>query len=407
MKYDVIIIGAGQAGLTTAVTLRQKKFNGSILLVGDERHLPYQRPPLSKSFIKEEIPEKRLLLKSKSYFEKNKIDCLSNALVISINRKRKNIRLNDGKEFHYGKLVICTGSSLKRLNLTCGSTNIHYLRTIEDSKQIKSTFRTQNKLVILGAGYIGLEIASVAINQGLDVTVIELQDKVMSRSVSSNTATFLRRKHEKAGVKFLFKTSVEDIEDQQLQKRIVCNDGTIIYADTVIIGVGISPNTELAIKSGLDCKDGILVDKLTQTSDINIYSSGDCTNHPNKIFKQRLRIESVQNAVEQSKIVASSIIGEETEYDTIPWFWSEQYNIKLQIAGISSSDYKTIVRGNLSEEKFAVYFFNNNKLKAIEAVNDQKSFMLAKKLIGSQDIIAEDSINNKSKNIRDWVKKIQ
>jgi len=407
MKYSVIIVGGGQAGLTTLVSLRQNYFTGSILLVGDEDQFPYQRPPLSKNFLYEKIEDERLSLKPKSYFAKHNIDYLNSSLVTAINREEKYIQVSHHKKFSYSKLVICTGSSVNKLSLSCSSKNIHYLRTIEDSKEIKHTLQTMKKIVILGAGYIGLEIASAAINQGLDVTVIELKKTVMNRSVSHYTASYIRKKHEESGVKFLFETSVEDIKDENGKKKIICKNNNALYADAVIIGVGIKPNVGLAIKSGLDCQDGIIVNKYGQTSDKNIYSSGDCANHPSQIFKRRLRLESVQNAIEQSKIVATSIIGKKIEYNEVPWFWSNQYNIKLQIAGISSSTYKTIVRGNLSEEKFAVYYLHNNKLKAIETINYQKSFMLGKKLIRSQHFISDDLIKNELIDIRDWIKEIK
>ena len=404
MKYDVIIVGAGQAGLSTAISLRQRKFSGSILLIGDENELPYQRPPLSKSFIVQEIKDERLFIKSKSYFKKNKVDFLNNSTVKNINRQEKYVEIDYEGRYYYGKLAICTGSVLNKINLSCNSKNIHYLRTIKDSREIKSSLNKTNKIVILGAGYIGLEIASSAIKKGLDVTIIELENRVMIRSISSQTSNFLIKKHIEAGVKFLFNTAVEDIEDSENTKKIICNNGKIIHSDVVIIGVGIKPNIKLAVNSGLACEDGILVDEFSQTSDGNIYASGDCANHPNKISKRRLRLESVQNAVEQSQITAASINGERTPYNKVPWFWSEQYNLKLQMAGILHSDYRIILKGEPLKEKFAVCYIANNKLKAIEAINDNKSFSIGKKLIKSQKKIPENLIINETVSIKDWLK---
>ncbi len=381
MRNNVIIIGAGHAGAMTAISLRQQKYLGSILLIGQEEHLPYQRPPLSKGFLTDSIEEKRLYLKSTAYYENNDIEIIKNKTVSQISRNKKTIILDDQKEYPYQKLVIATGSVLNQLDLSCNEVNLHYLRTIEDSLQIKSMLNQKQTIAIIGAGYIGLEIAAAATKKNLKTTVIEMENRVMSRSVCSETSDFFQKKHEQEGVMFKCNVSVVDVQDYNDQKQIVCKNGTVIDADGVVVGIGIKPNIELAVNSGLECDDGIIVDENGQTSDENIFAVGDCTNHPNNIFQQRLRLETVHNAVEQAKSVAASITENNKSYHQVPWFWSDQYNIKLQIAGISQDHDHRTIRGSVEQEKFAVFYQKDNQLVAVEAINSPKEFMIGKKLI--------------------------
>ena len=388
MKYEVIIIGTGQAAIATAMTLRQNKFEGSILMIGNEDHLPYQRPPLSKAFLKDEITEDRLYLKSASYFSKNKIEILSGTNVEEINLRDRSVSIANNN-FIYQKLVLCTGSSLKKIKDISNERKIHYLRTIEDAKKIKSEINGSNKILILGGGYIGLEIASVAALKGLQVTLIETEDRLMRRSVCKKTASFIQKKHEEKGVNFLFNTTIDNIEDYEGSKRIIYENKAIDF-DSVIIGVGIKPNENLAKSAGLSCQNGIIVNEFGQTIDQNVYSAGDCTNHPSKVYNKRLRLESVQNAVDQGKIVASSILGIKKEYAQVPWFWSEQYDLKIQIAGLSHEYDDCIIQEDSHYGRFLAYYLLNNKLVAADAINSQKEFLKAKKLISSKSTINRD-----------------
>ena len=321
MKNGVVIIGAGHAGGMMAISLRQQKYQGSITLIGEEEFLPYQRPALSKGFLAGETEEKSLYLKSQDYFDKNNIRIIRNHKIVDIDRNNKTVILEDRKKIEYEKLVIATGSVVNKLNTSSRETGLYYLRTIGDSLKIRERLRNKNKMAIIGAGYIGLEIASIAIKKNLEVIVLELENKVMSRVVSSEVSNFFQNKHQSEGIEFKFNTSVTDIEDQGKQKGIVCSDGSVLSADLVVIGVGIKPNIELAQSSGLECNNGIIVDDNGQTSDDHIFAVGDCSNHPNNILKQRLRLESVQNAVEQAKSVASGIAGHHRPYHQVPWFW--------------------------------------------------------------------------------------
>ena len=395
MKNDVIIIGAGHAGGIMAIALRQSKFQGSITLIGEENFLPYQRPALSKGFLTGDIKEKRLYLKSQDYFDNNNIDVIRNCKVLSIDRNNKTILLENKKQLSYEKLIIATGSIVNKLKTNSGEKDLHYLRTINDSLKIKQKLKNKNKITIIGAGYIGLEIASIAITINLEVRVLELKNRVMERVVSPEVSDFFQTKHQSEGVKFKFNTSITDIENQGKQKRIICSDGSVFSTDVIVVGVGIKPNIELAKNSGLSCDNGILVDDYGQTSDRHIFAVGDCSNHPNNIFKQRLRLESVQNAVEQAKSIATSLVGNHKPYQEVPWFWSDQYNIKLQIAGISKNHDQRVIRGLPEEEKFAVFYQKENRLIAVDAINSPKEFMVGKKWIAKQAKIPFELIQNR------------
>ena len=394
MKNDVIIIGAGHSGGIMAIALRQSRFQGSITLIGEENFLPYQRPALSKGFLTGDIKEKRLYLKSQDYFDKNNIDVIRKCKVLSIDRNNKTILLENQKQLGYEKLIIATGSIVKKLKTNSGETGLHYLRTINDSLKIRQKLKNKNKITIIGAGYIGLEIASIAIKKNLEVNVLELENRVMGRVVSPEVSDFFQKKHQSEGVKFKFNTSITDIKDHGKQKKIICNDGSVLNTDFVVVGVGIKPNTELAKNSGLSCDNGILVNDYGQTSDRHIFAVGDCSNHPNNIFKQRLRLESVQNAVEQAKTIATCFVGSRKPYQKVPWFWSDQYNIKLQIAGISKDYDQRVIRGLPEEEKFSVFYQKDNRLIAVDAINSPIEFMVGKKWIAMQAKISFELIQN-------------
>jgi len=404
MSNDVVIIGAGHAGGMTAISLRQQDYQGLITLVGEEAYLPYQRPPLSKGFLAGEMGKERLYLKTQSYFEKHNIHVIKERKVLDIDRDKKNILLDDRKQIEYGKLVVATGSTLNKINTSCRETNIHYLRTIADALKIQQALKDKNKITIIGAGYIGLEIASIAARKNINTTIIEMEDRVMSRVICPVVSDFFQKKHEAEGVKFKFNVSVIDIEDNHNQKQIKCTDGAVIDTDAVVIGVGIKPNIELAINSGLVCQDGIVVDENGQTSDESIFAAGDCTNHPNSVYHKRLRLESVHNAVEQAKSVAASISGESKPYHQVPWFWSDQYNLKLQIAGISQNHDQYVVRGDMEEEQFTVFYLKKKKIIAVDTINNLKEFFNGKKLIAMGAEIPLEVLQNKDTDLKELIK---
>jgi len=403
MKYDVIIIGGGQAGSMLAITLRQQKFLGSILLISDERHLPYQRPPLSKYFLAGITPIKSLYFKSSAYYETNQVDILLNNNVTSINRTDKNITFKNGNKFYYKKLVIATGSKLNKLDLNCDKEGIFYLKTISDSIKIKSVLDQQKKIVIIGAGYIGLEIAATASKTKHQVIVLEADNRIMSRSVCPETSNFFETIHENKGVKFFFNALVKNIHQKDNQKIITLSNYNSINTDAVIIGIGVKPKIDLAVTAGLDCQNGITVNEFCQTSDDNIFAIGDCANYPNSIYSQRLRLESVQNAIEHAKIAAATINDKDLPHHQIPWFWSDQYNIKLRIAGVATDYENYLIRGNMDKEKFSVFYLKNGRVIALETVNDNKSFSVGIKLIKNQVRVPMEALEDKESNLRNWL----
>jgi 3-phenylpropionate/trans-cinnamate dioxygenase ferredoxin reductase subunit len=394
MKNGVIIIGSGHAGGIAAITLRQNKYMGPILIVGKEEYYPYQRPALSKGYLLDKINENSLYLKTSSWYKKQNIHLILNNPVKKIQREKKIVILDDGKEYKYDQIIIATGSSLKKIQLSCNKSNIHYLRTLDDALKIKNTLNDVQNIVIIGAGYIGLEIASSAIKKNKHVTVIEMGTRVMGRSISEETSLFLQKKHEIKGVNFLFNASVADITDYKKQKRISYTGGKTMNTDCVILGLGVKPNIEVAVNAGLECENGIIVDENGLTSDQYIYAAGDCTNHPNDLLNKRIRLESVHNAVEQAKSVASSIAGNQKPYHQVPWFWSEQYDLKIQIAGISEMYDDIVITGNKKSESFSVFHFKKKKLISVEAINNQKGFLVGKRLIKQGTENAKNIIQN-------------
>ena len=326
-----------------------------------------------------------------------------NDTVELIDRNKKNIILENGGMYSYQKLVLATGSELNILDITCDKKNIYYLRTIDDSIKIRSLLEQQQKIVIVGAGYIGLEIAAAAIQKNQQVIVLEADNRVMSRSVCPETSNFFEAIHKKEGVNFFFNTLIEDIHQHNSQKIITVNNDESINADAIIIGIGVNPKIGLAVEAGLDCQNGILVNEFCQTSDDNIFAIGDCANYLNSIYGQRLRLESVQNAIEQAKIAASRINEIDLPHDQIPWFWSDQYNIKLRIAGVATGYENYVVRGNISEEKFSVFYLKEERLIAIETINDNKSFSVGKKLIKNQTSIPLDVLEDQNSDLKSFL----
>ena len=404
MKSEIVVIGAGQAGCMTAVSLRQKKYKGSILIVGNENHFPYQRPPLSKGFLMGTVGQETLKIKSSGYFKRNKINLLRNKNALKIDKVNKIVFLEDGGKIHFKKLVIATGSSVKKINLKSKIENLFYLRNIEDCQQIRSAINKFSNIVIIGAGYIGLEVASVAVRKNVRVDIIEIDDMVMSRSLCKETSRFLQKQHEKEGVNFNLNTSIHAIENHKDSINIILSNGSQKLTKALVIGIGVNPNTKLAEESGLKCENGIIVDENGQTSDKSIFAVGDCTSHPNKIYNRRLRLESVHNALEQAKTVASSINGINKPYQQVPWFWSDQYELKIQIAGIKQSYDQYLLRGNIKSQKFAVFYLNQNRIMAVEAINDQESFSVGKKLILSKKDILPINITNTYYYLKEYLK---
>ena len=400
MMVDVLIIGGGQAGSMTAINLRKQKFEGSIAIITEEAHHPYQRPPLSKGFLTGDFKQENLFFKSESYYEKNKIKVFLKSHAVSIEIKKQKVILGSGEEIKYKKLVIATGSKLNKITPE-EDEKIIYLNSMSKAINLKKRLEEHKSIGIIGAGYIGLEVAATAKKMDLKTTLFEAEKRIMQRSASDEIANFIKSYHEKMGVEFKLGSLVQKITTED-SLRIVLNDGQISEPDFVVIGVGVQAACDIAQEAGIDCNNGILVDENCLTSEENIYAAGDCVNYYFSRYGSRQRLESVQNAIDQATTVSASIMGAPITYKSIPWFWSDQYDLKIQIAGLSQDSDLLVTRGNKDDCKFSVCHFKNSRLMAVECVNDQKTFMLGKKLIEAESKITPEAIENVQTNLRDW-----
>jgi len=368
----VVIAGAGHAAGQLAASLKQQKFAGQIVLVGDEPYLPYQRPPLSKKYLSGDLPAERLYVKPASFYDDPQVELRLETRISEIDRNRKTLKTNNG-DITYDKLILALGSRVRRLDIEGADLDgVHYLRNIADVDGIRAELQHKKNAVIVGAGYIGLEVAAVIRQLGLDVTVVEMATT--------------------QGVKLRLSTGITAFRGDGHIDAVETADGELIPADFVVIGVGIVPNTELATHADIIVADGIVVNDQCQTNDPDIYAVGDCTSHPNSIYGRQLRLESVHNAVEQAKTAASNICGKETHYSQVPWFWSDQYDLKLQIAGLSTGYDDVVIRGNPADRSFACLYLKDGKLIAADAVNSPKEFVQSKALIAAHTVVDRDKL---------------
>ena len=381
---NVVIAGAGHAAGQVIATLRQKKYAGRITLLGEEAWYPYQRPPLSKKFLAGEMSAERLYFKPTSFYDDPGIDVHLSTRVAAIDRAAQSVRTADDQSFNYDHLVIATGSRPRELSLPGSNLGgIHYLRGVDDVNNIRADMAKQRRMVIVGAGYLGLEVAAVAAQLGLDVTVVEMTDRVMSRVVSPELSQFYQDIHTENGVQLRLSTGITGFSGEDHVDSVILENDEQLAADIVVIGIGIVPNTELAEAAGLEVSNGIVVDDHCQTSDPRIYAVGDCTWHPNRLLGVELRLESVHNALEQAKTAAGNISGDDMSYAQVPWFWSDQYDLKLQIAGLSQGYDQTVIRGDMEGRSFACLYLRDGQLISIDAVNRPKDFIQSKQLIAS------------------------
>lgn len=383
MSENFVVIGAGQAGLQICDSARKAGFEGELLLVGDEALPPYQRPPLSKQFLLGELELERLPFRPPNFFEKNSISLELGSTVEKIDTENKSLVIN-GEQYRYDKLAIATGTRVRKLPVPGGDMEgIHYLRTAEDAQAIKDDLQSAQSLIAIGGGFIGLEIAAVAKKLGLNVTVIEAQARLMERVVSQSVSSYFGDLHRNHGVELLLNSSVASVAKVGEKFIVSLGDGTQHTADMVVAGIGAIPNTELASEAGIECDNGIVVDSLGRTSAVDVFAAGDCTMHDNAKLKVRHRLESVQNAVDQAKTVAASMVGDKKPYIQIPWFWSDQYDIKLQMVGSCVGADETVMRGQQAEHSFSVFYFNKGLLIGVDSVNRAKDHMMGRKILNN------------------------
>ena len=381
MPEPIVIIGAGQAASQAISSVRADGFDGPIQLFGDEPWLPYQRPPLSKAFLAGETAAEDLELKPAAFYRDRQIDLQLDRAVTRIDIAAMTIECRDGRVHPYRALLLTTGARPRPLQIPGNSLpGVHLLRTINDVDRLRGEMVPGARIVIIGGGYVGLEVAAKARKLGLDVDVIETQDHLLAGKVARATSAFLTDLHLARGVRLHMAQRISHISGKDRADGVVSTEGRIFPADIVLIAIGADPNQELAEKSGIATADGILVDKAARTSAHNIFAAGDVANFPSKRYGRRIRLESVQNAIDQAKAAASAMLGNDTDYDPLPWFWSDQYETKLQIVGLSHG-YQSVVSEDCAPGKLTTKYFKDDTLVAVDSINDARSHMMGRRLL--------------------------
>jgi 3-phenylpropionate/trans-cinnamate dioxygenase ferredoxin reductase subunit len=384
MSAPLVIIGAGQAAAQAVTSLRAEGYQNAIILFGDEPYLPYQRPPLSKAYLADEMTEDRLELKAPKFYADSNVDVRLGTRVTRILPAEKVVELEGGARQPYETLILATGTRARVLPVPGADLpGVFSIRSVDDVKAFRAEAKPGAKLVIIGGGYIGLETAAKANKLGLDVTVVEGLPRVLARvacETISRYATDLQLAH---GVKVLTSTGVSAIIGETHATGVALATGEVLPADLVLSAVGAVPNVELAAEAGLVIENGVKVDEAARTSDASIYAIGDVASFPSALYGRRVRLESVQNAIDQAKAAAKAIMGASIAYDPVPWFWSDQYDTKLQIAGLLDGFTRTECEGDQAAGRFAVHYFAEDRLIAVCSVNDPKSHMLARRALAA------------------------
>ena len=402
-----IIIGAGHAGGELAVALRNEGWEGRILLLGEEAHLPYHRPPLSKAYLAGSVEKSSLSIRPQAAYERANVEFFGGVRVSRIDRAGKRVELADGKQLAYDRLAIATGGRPRPLAVPNAAAaercaNFHYLRTLDDVELIRAQMATGKRLAIVGGGYIGLEVAAAAVAQGLQVTVLEALPRVLQRVTAAELSAYYERKHREAGVDIRTGVQVADLQiSGEWVSAVCCADGSVLETDLVVVGIGLLANTELAAEAGLQVDNGILVDEYARTSDPDIYAAGDCTNHPNALLGRRLRLESVPNALEQSRVAAANMAGKRKSYASVPWFWSDQYELKLKMVGLSEGFERLVLRGDPQSDSFSAFYLKDGKVLAADTVNRPQDFIAAKRLVAEGIAVTAEQLADDTKPLKE------
>jgi 3-phenylpropionate/trans-cinnamate dioxygenase ferredoxin reductase component len=385
MSDAAVIIGAGQGAAQIAISLRQGGFQGPVVIIGAEPYLPYQRPPLSKKFLSAPQAAESLFLRPQAFWRDQDVTLQLGMAVGAVDQRRRCVTLTDGREHAYASLVFATGTSARALPIPgvdrCG---VHSLRSIEDVRRLRAELDSARRMVIIGGGYIGLEVAAVMRSEGRDVTVLEAEERVLKRVTGKTIAGFFDGFHRDKGVDIRLNIRAAGIAGDERVRSVRTSQEEELPADVVLIAAGARANDELAAAAGIRCRDGILVDETARTDSPDIYAVGDCTRFPSRRYARRLRLESVQNAIDQAKVAAASILGRAENYDPVPWFWSDQYDLKLQIAGLADDHDSEQVIGDVAAPRFSVEYRKSGRLIAVDAINDGRAHMMARRRIGKE-----------------------
>ena len=379
----IVIVGAGHAGVQLAASLREEGFEGAITLLSDDPRPPYQRPPLSKAFMKREADAEALILRGPAFYEQKRIDLRLGVVAEAIDRAGRHVTLSSGARLAYSQLVLATGGLARPFKVPGADlAGVHVLRDMGDAEALRDRLETSKRVVVIGAGFIGLEFAAVAAKAGLATTVVEVAPRVMGRAVSPVVSDFYAGAHRGFGATVLLGAGVAAIDGEAGRARgVTLGDGRVIAADFVVVGVGVVARDALARAAGLDCSNGVRVDALMTTSDPDIFAIGDVALHPNVWSEREMRLESVQNATDQARALARTLTGRPTPYTALPWFWSDQDDLKLQMVGLMERAETFAMRGDPAARAFSVFGFRQGRLVGVESINRPADHMIARKLI--------------------------
>jgi len=389
MAQTIVIVGAGQAAAQAADSLHRDGYAGRLVVVGDEPYPPYQRPPLSKKFLGGELPLERLAIKPAAFYEQAGIELRLGVRAEGLDLAARQVRLADGERIGYDRLLLATGSAPRKVTIPGHDlVGVHYLRTVADVDRIRAELVPGSRVVVVGGGYIGLEVAATCRGLGHEVAVLEMADRLMSRVVAAPVSAFYAAEHARAGVRVTLGARVSGFvarsDDSRRVGAVELADGRRVAADLAVVGVGVLPSTGLAAAAGLACDDGIAVDEYCRTSDPAVYAAGDCTSHPSPRYRRRVRLESVDNAFEQAKTAAANLRGGSVLHDRVPWFWSDQFDLKLLIVGLSHDHDEVVLRGDPAGRSFACCYLRGGELLALDCINSPKDYMAARKLIAER-----------------------
>jgi 3-phenylpropionate/trans-cinnamate dioxygenase ferredoxin reductase component len=380
MTDRVVVVGAGHAAGQFAARLRAEGYEGEVTVFGEEPVVPYQRPPLSKAYLAGDVGLDRVLLRKPEFYEEQNITVKTDSRVDAIDVQAQTVSVG-GQSVEYSHLVLATGTRVRKISLPGADLDgVHYVRTLADVDSLSPAVVDGGRLVVVGGGYIGLEVAAVAAKAGMTVTVLEAQPSILGRVATPEIAAYLTQVHTNHGVNIRTGVQVDSFAGDSSVEAVVLKGGERIEVDAVLVGIGVLPCTELAAAAGLAVNDGVVVDNTGAASAPNVWAIGDCTRHPSRIYGRDVRLESVHNAMTQSRVVAANIVGKGMEYDEIPWFWSDQYDLKLQIAGLADGYDNTVVRGDPASGSFTVFALKGDAVLAADSINAMRDHMECRKL---------------------------
>lgn len=399
MSECCIIVGASHAGVSLALQLRKEGWTAPIKIIGEESELPYHRPPLSKEHLAGEKGLEAMYLRPAKIYADNDIELLLSTRVTGIDTEARTVRLDQGETLHYQKLALCTGATVRELAAAKDMERVFYIRRAADIARLAPEVAAGRRALVIGGGYIGLEAAAVLAKQGVRVTVLEMAERILQRVTNGLMSDYMQRLHESCGVEVVTGVQVATIQEQGDEMLIACADGSEFHADFLIVGIGVVANASLAESAGVVCDVGIVVDEYCRTSNEHVYAAGDCTVHPSQLYGRQIALESVQNANDQARVAAANICGKGQVYDAVPWFWSDQYSVKLQMVGLSAGYDEVVLRGSTDgglEASFALFYLKEGVMIAAECVARPKEFMVSKQLIKARQQVSAQRLGDEA-----------